>query len=385
MVALAKAPVVHLNARYVPDSARIWCIHGGKSKRVLQRFLDHGVVALDMPGVRMSEGVLADDNLLTKHILVSEAVQKHYNAVINTPRGQQPPPRPSVNPADYALPTAKPDLYRTTYKKRALNKFFAEIAIGDVIVTPSFSSYEPFLFGFVKSVPANFSTYVIPEYPNDPVPSFEVEWIDHKITKRDIPVPLAKLMERQEAVTEIQQAQFGATLYTAVLGAYWGDSVFGVDIDCPRYRGNNPLETVPVQELIAVLTAIYGVYRDEGAQGLSQKSYDDLIKNYYDEEFIASLQNEFHSPGFYRVVARARELGLVLLVTLPLASSTQLDQGILDQVQLVGATQEQQDEFDNLIKPMLHHLNPAVRQKIIEKASEAHQELGASTRSEIEL
>jgi hypothetical protein len=382
MAAVGKKSVLHLNSRYVSDDANIWCVHGGKSKRVLENFIAQNVIALDMPGVRIQENTFENDNVLNKRILISEAIQEYYKSLRKWRKGEPVPTRPSIKIDDYNTPTSRRDLYRLSYKKRSIERFFKQISVGDVVLTPSASSYEPFLFGFVKSDPNDFSTRTITEYPEDPVPALDVEWIDHAVSKRDIPSRVSRLMERRDAVSQIQQIE-GPGIYTAVLGSYRGDSLFGVDVRCPLYRGNNPLETVPVQEIIAALTAVYGVYQDEGSEGLKDKTYDDLIRNYYDEEFIQSLENEFHSPGYYRVLARSGVLGLLLLVAPPLATSTDLDPKELDKVELADATAKQKKIFEELIKPMLKHMNPETTSKIVEHAKRAQEDMRAGTNAKI--
>lgn len=371
---------IALNATYIPSSSKIWCVHGGKSRRVLERFLENGIIILDMPGLNLNENLLRADEDLYKSIMMSEAITSYYRSLKDLPSGRPFPSRPSLNFADYSMPSKQKDIYRAAYKRKAIHDFHMEIQKGDVILTPSFSTYDPFLFGIVEDDPYRFSSAFIPEYSSDKVPSLKVNWISHSITKRDLRKDLARLMERQQVVTGISSEKFGPSLFTAVLGSFYDDALFGVDILCPAYRGRNPLETISVQKLIAATTAIYNAYNEIGLEENYHKiDFDSLINTYYDEELVHSLESEFHSPGVYRSISKASAISMLILLAFALNSSSGNGLHDIDKVKLVGATAQQEDLLETLIKPMVKNMNTNTISKIDEVTKNSKSEIGANT------
>jgi len=369
--------LIEVNAKYINENTKVWCVHSGKSKKVLDKFIKDSVIALDIPGVQLNDLTLDDQDELSRNILMSEAIQKYYQEARKSP--EKMPVVPVRDPAKYEIPTNRKDAFRLTYKRNAILSFHRDISKGDLIITPSRTSYEPFLFGVVKESPLKFMSYTFPHYLDAPVPAMPVEWIEHKVTKRDLPAQLSKLLERNVPITSINTKKFGPSLFTAVFGAYFDGVSFGVDFHCPGYRGSNPLETVPVQELIAVLTAIFNVVETEGFEGLGDKTFNVLKDQYYEEEYIFSLENEFHSPGYYRAISKIGVLGLMLLLAIPLSGSTKFDADNLDKVLLVNASKKQKQDFERLIKPMLKHMNPSTKKELNKKVKEAKESLKAKT------
>ncbi|WP_420417892.1 hypothetical protein [Pacificispira sp.] len=380
---------IHLGLTDVSSDVRVFVVHAGKQKKRLKSFLDLDQIFLDLPGLRLSENVLDDADTLSRHILMSEAISDWRRSERNEGKSL---PAPSRTPSEYALPNKPKDLHRVGYKRTAVHRFFNEISKGDIVIVPGSTPYEPFWAGWVAHDADVSKTLTLGDFLGDPFPAREVKWISHNTTKRQLSDSLAKQLEKSHVVTEIDLNLFADEIFTNLFGTYVYKNRGGIDIHCPRYRGKNPLETVDVQELIAFFVANYEICHGQIASefdigSVSESGFRKIIQNYYDESAVLSLQQEFHSPGFYRIVSGSRELVYVLAFGIALTTSGCYDSQTVNTAEATASEADDAklttDEMRRLMGPMMKHISKSAIEEANQKGRNAQKELGVNTRTRV--
>jgi len=372
--------LLDLNVKIIDPDAKFWVVHAGKGKRRAAEFQEHSSLLLDMPGLRLSARALRDDALLDQHILMSEAIAKYHNSPADF--DQAPARRAS---AYQKAADAEP---RLRYSRLAIHRFFEEIQAGDYVLVPGTTQYDPFFVGKTSDAGNPRAGITLQRFPDDPLPSRRVAWEATTATKRDLSDGLARQFEKTHVVTALNIADFGPELFVNLFGSYVYGANSGVQIDCPGFRGKNPLETVSTQELIAFFVAAFELVDTNQAQALRDLSYEDIIRRYYNEDHILSLNQEFHSPGHYRVISRRTALALLLISGVGLATQGLLDAGAVENLEITNSKGElprrTDEELRGMIRGLVDHMSPAAKAKLNERGVEAKEEVGTKSSASVE-
>lgn len=373
---------IDLGIKFLPEEMNVYVVHSGKGRARLKAFGYLNKIFLDLPGLRLSENVFNDPELLVRHIRMSEAISDWRRQNRNS---EVPLPPPVRRPSHYPLPTSPNDKQRIGYKRSAIQSFYGEIEKGDLIIVPGITAYEPFLAGFVTQHANLRETITLDELLDDPFPSRSVEWFDHDVTKKSLSSTLSLEFEKRKVVNQIDLHEHGPEIFTALFGAYvHGDSA-GLDVFCPRYRGRNPLETVPVQELIAFFVAAHEMVENGQTDQLAELSFGEIISSYYGEDFVASLEHEFHSPGHFRVITRSKSLALVLSAGIALATAGCYDENSVKDISVTKSENQplSEEEILKTLAPVIQHISPKTRKEVEQKGHAAVDDVGARTSSKV--
>lgn len=376
------------NIARIPDDIKVHVVHAGKLKSRFEAVVKHEKIILDMPGVRLSKSVINDDQKLSRHILMSNAI-KTWKKEGGTKDKKILPPARQAN--KYEIPKDSSKIKSISYSKTAIQRFFA-IKKNDLVVVPTPRPYEPFLVGRIIDDPDPRKILTLDEYPSDPFPARSVEWIKNSTLKRNLSEKLSQKLEYTHVVNEIDLAKHSNEIFGNIFGTYTYKDGGGVSIYCPRYRGKNPLETISTQKTIAFIVALHQLSTGSDSEfdgDRQQLSYEQIIHNFYDEALVSDLQQEFHSPGFYRLKLTSSELVIALSVCIPLLTAGCFDEVSFTNASVVNSadtnSQLSDEELRDIIKPMIKHMSmsPKVQEKAKIEASDASDSVGMKTLSNV--
>lgn len=302
---------IDLNTYFAKSDLNVWVMHPGRGKRFFKDFLDRGIFFLDLPRADLTEELIGNRETLIKEIAKSEAIQKYHN----------------VGGIDY------PSLARDSFivldedKRKynsivsAVKRFVTEIKKGDLIIVPQTSQYKDMIIGIVED---NFDeakrTYV-KRYDKDYVLARKYKKINKSITKRHFSANVAEKLGNQNTIVKLQGYEREEVL-TLALGSYMTEASSKIDLYCPKYSGKNSLELHSTQVLINYFIAIYDAHQRGEFELIINKSVFDVARNYYEADFIESIEHEFHSPGFFRLKTKSAILAsfVAIMITLPALS-----------------------------------------------------------------
>ena len=386
------------NIKNIKDGTNVWVVHSGKNKKRFDIFANTNTVTLDMPGLVLSPDMDLLKEDIFSVILMSEAVNNWHkqNAkfIIEDLRWHkknsensdfedekpEPPAEPSRNPQVYPVPEKAKG--RMRYKRTAIKRFLFEIKEGDLVIVPAKTVYDSFLVGFVQSSENSIGSSFIKGFGEDRFPTREVKWLPHKVTKRGLSDGLSKLLEQRQAVTKVDLGIHAPELFSAIFGAYTYKGTAGFDIDCPNYRGRNPLETIPILELTAFYVALWHIIQDDPSQ-LSGLSFKDIIDGHYEEELVLSLGNEFHSPGYARTIFCSIPLLYFSLAGMAMALNGCAEVESLEISSGSASGNISDEEINKYLEPMIKHMTQNLKEAVNKKGKQAREELGASVVSEL--
>jgi hypothetical protein len=343
-----------LATKIIPKDQVIWAVFPGKSRRFLDQFVEQDAIFLDSPGIELRPQVLLDDDLLRKHLAMSEAI------------------------AEYRLgsSTSLPSRDATTYpvKRGAsfnaavgnVRNMFAKMKPGDLVIMGGKSIYQPVFAGEIVTPFDAASVLQTAAYPGEKIPYRSVRWLPVRTDRRFLSERLSHLLSNRKAVITVDRTEVADEIFKLA----YGDYVFGENsryiFPGPRYN-NIATSTVPGIELISYLMAAVNA-RTVGELGaFSEMEIRSAISNYFEQDVLYSFEIDFASPGEYIVHARKAALALVVAV---LVSATSGDISYAE-----AQTAKIVNSGDHANSPATAACNPI---KIEEEYREIMDSLGAS-------
>lgn len=352
-----------LNATTINDNIGVWAFHAGRNKRFFKTFMDNGMVFLDMPGVRLTSDLVRDEVSLRNKIAMSENISLHY-------RGKA---------AEGATLSRTPQDYRTEATKKKYNhmvssakRFVEEIKRGDLVLVPPRTQYDPVLFGIIQDNFNPRNTANITPYTDDPINLRRVRWLTTSVSKRDLPGDLAIRLENRNTIVSIDEELKDRAL-AAAFKNYITLTSSKIDVECPLYRGKNSLETLEVQKLINFFAAIYYMHENGTINEAQNLSLTEIARDYYEEGVIERIENEFHSPGFYRIVTKTCTLGLFIIAGIALASDSSFTPDIAETLNVINSQAGGDDNNADRIRGLIRSTVDSISNETIEEVNQAGQ------------
>jgi len=305
-----------LNAASISDSVQVWAFHPGKSKRYYKFFAEHRRIFLDLPGADLTPSLLRNEESLRRTIAMSDKIHDHYSRRLQTEE-------PSRNPSDYDPGRNQNYGHVVTGVKR----FVSEIKKDDLVLVAPRTQYDPILFGVIEGDYNPLDKVLVDPFVIDRFNTRRVRWLPTRISKRDLPANLAMRLENRHTIVEVT-AKDKVDALAAAYKTYSTPTTSKVDIECPNYQGISFLETVDVQELASFFAAIYYMHENNIIGEAANKSFREIATAYFEGDLIAHIENEFHSPGHYRIKAKTAAMALFISAGLTLCAAGEFNQSV---------------------------------------------------------
>lgn|GEM_PF-2607743 len=323
---------VKLGVEVITEAKKIWLVHAGHQRRLLDDFEENRRIFLELPGIGLTEKILNDDQSLRQRIRYAEALRSAGGLT----SGQS---TIRIGDFDGAADRAISQAVRT------VRHMFRDMQVGDLIVVPTGGAYSPVRFGEITSDFSPDDRIRIDLYSFADVPARRVKWLERDRLKKDMPTDLVDLLEKPPAVSQIHRSDRTEKFFGYAYESYIMKGEGWSLISAPGYDGNDPQAIIAPHQLIAFCVALY--WATEQKADLSGLSFDQIIERFYTVNDIEDFGVSFASPGLLGFKTRNPKLAMfvtgmvaILGAGLVAASATAPDvklstagQGIVPEVQ----------------------------------------------------
>ena len=359
--------------KYYWSTDKLWSYSDGE--KYFKYFEENSIIFLDLPGARLTQDLVNRKEDLAKVLAMSSAVHEYFRTEIGDP--------PSRNSNDYVVDPRDKHINHVISSSR---RFVKEIKRGDIVVVSPRRQYDKILFGVVVDDFDPRSTVIINPYIQDPFNTRKVEWISSNASKRDLSDDLAMRLENRNTIVDLG-GEYKNEVLAAAYKNYVTSSVSKIDVDCPRYQGKSPLETLEVQEMISFFSALYYAQINSSLDLLRNKSFSDIARNYYESDLISNIENDFHSPGKYVVHATTVTLGIFLSACIAMAAVGRFDNDTANTLNVIntqaGGSEEINAETLNMIQSTVNSISQETLHQCNAAGLIATENLGVKTSCKI--
>lgn len=362
-----------LCTKHISDEHQIWAIHAGKNKKYYGVFHEESMVFLDYPAINLTLEALKDANKIKRHLKMSFAFRKYFRTKDDTKENP-----PSRNPNSYSIDSDK-DKDLNSHLGNVKN-LFVRAKAGDLIIVSGFGQYKSILFGEITKPFDPKDTIMLKGHEYGTVPYRKVKWLRNQPEKRELPQILAKKLENPHAITLIDRDRTNQRFYDFAYDSYVLGESSKIEIYGPDYKGHSPLETHSSNELIAYFIAAYAAIKQGKGNVLHTLSIDDTIAKFYDPNLIENFEQEFHSPGKFRLLARAATLSTFISVCIAWATDTSAQETNLDAIKIVNSKESSDDPITKKTNEDFHYLmkclGSAKQKELKAKGAKAEKDVG---------
>ena len=290
-----------LATKIVTPDQEVWSVFPGIGRKFYGQFVTEGVIFLDAPGLRLTEGILEDDNSLRQNVAMSHAWIKYYYS--------SDAALPSTNPADYDV-VKNPSFNAAVGNIRSV---FLHMKVGDLVLVGGHSLYDPILIGEIVSPfdARNVTRYE--RYGNERIPTRKVNWLRTDIERRVLTQSLSKLLSNRRAVVKVDKPSFGVEVFRLAYGDYVSGAEARYIFKGPKYR-NIATSAVPGIDLISYFCAAYNAFEEGELDAFAKLEIKQAIDNYFEQDVLYSFEIDFASPGEYVLYAKRAALPLLVAV-----------------------------------------------------------------------
>ena len=343
------------NIRLFKSDVSVWLVYAGRGRRFFDLFRQSGSVFLSLPGFEANDGVFDSDELIRKHLAMSDAIGRYASGATNTP----PSRRPSAY-NQYPYQTGSTEAKSFAAELGNIYRMFVNAKPGDLVLSPTVGHFDPYLIGEITHSWRKADDLQVSVLQGETVPTRKVRWLNTALARRDFPPRVSRRLQNQHAITRVDDSLYEDIFERVYPSFVWGDrsklDVFGND-----YTGTDPLQPYASALLVKYVVASAFAFKKgefDQFQGLEPRA---AINAYYDQSLIEEFGQNFNSPGKFSIVAAIGSLAILASAGLYVAtadSSQNFNQTKTDAVQTVGSAMtgtgkaEHSAELDDYVNSM---------------------------------
>jgi hypothetical protein len=341
--------------RLIRNDVSVWLIYAGTGRRFFELFRDTRSVFLSLPGFDANDRVFESEELIRRHLHMSDAIGRYVRGATNTPPSRRPS---AYNP--YPYQTGSTEAKSFAAELGNVIRLFVDAKAGDLVMSPPYGHFDPFLIGEITHPWRKTDDTPIALLQGEIVPARKVRWLNTALARRDFPARVSRRLQNKHAITKLDP-EYYEEIFSRVYPSYvWGEhsklDVFGDD-----YRGKDPLQPYAAARLIKYVVAsvfAYSIGEIESFQGMDLQQ---AIDHYYDEALVEEFAQNFNSPGRFSIIAALGSLsilasaGLMVATADPAQNFDQTKQEATDTVKnaMAGAGKAPREaELDDYINSM---------------------------------
>jgi hypothetical protein len=301
--------------RLVRDDVAIWLIYAGRGRRFYEIFQQSKSVFLNLPGFNATERVFESDELIRRHLKMSDEIFRYVSGARNSPPSRR---AANYNPYPYASGTAEAKSFAAELGN--IERLFVEAKPGDIVMSPPFGHFDPYLIGEIRRTWTKDDDLEIEMLQGEAVPTRKVRWLNVALARRDFPARVSRRLQNQHAITRVDPIFYKDILDLVYPSYIWGErsklDVFGDD-----YKGTDPLQPYASALLVKYVIASVFAFKKDEFDNFQKLSPHDAIEQFYDESLVEEFGQNFNSPGKFSVVAAIGSLSLLASAALIVATS----------------------------------------------------------------
>jgi len=341
--------------RLVRADVSIWLVYAGRQRRYWENFRQSNCVFLQLPGFNASEAVFQSDEQLRRHLAMSDQIFRWVVGARNSPPSRN---AASYNPYPYQTGTSEAKGFAAELGN--VERMFIDARPGDLVLSPSFGHFDPYLIGEITKNWSPEDNLEIPSLENEVVPTRKVRWLNTALARRDFPPRISRRLQNQLAITKLDSEFYEEILQLVYPSFVWGGRS-KLDIYGDDYSGTDPLQPYAPALLIKYVLASVFAYESGQFVQFQSLSPHKAIDQFYRKELIEHFGQNFNSPGKYSVVAALGSMSILATAGMLVATSdpstnfgqvqTEVKGRVKDSMQGAGKA-EMSDNLDGYVDSM---------------------------------
>lgn len=371
---LDMAITLDLNTMVIPDSKKIWIVHTGRNHNHYNTFKDENCIFLELPDLKLTEDILADDSALRQRI--------RYSHMIRAMKGPVRQDGSEIKLNDFnGKPGSDVSVQLRTVKHLALR-----IQDGDLIIVPGKGLRSQVLLGEADGSFFPQKTIRPAGMLYAEVPVRKVRWTSTDRSKLDLPAELIAFFEKPPAIAEVPRSFTTEKFFDFAYESYLKSAYSSGSILAPKYDGHDFKSFVVPAELIILAVSIYCAYAS--GEKISGLQTHEIILKYYKNDALADARTKFASPGRYNFTDKDRRLAMFIMAFTALAMSGELTACKNDPNSVTTINSKANDDpttskIDEIIKLSCKDAGEDVLEKAQNQAKDSHQKLNLKTPAKV--
>jgi len=301
--------------RLIREDVAIWLVYAGRGRRYFDTFQTSGSIFLNLPGYEANERVFASTELMRRHLAMSDEI---FQWVIGS--RNDPPSRNAASYSPYPHKSGTTDAKSFSAEIGNIQRMFVEAKVGDLILSPPYGHFEPFLIGEITHRWRKEDDLELPSLNNEKVPVRKVRWLNSALARRDFPPRVSRRMQNQLAISKLDERYYEEVLRLVYPSFVWGEQS-KIDIFGENYAGTDPLQPYAPALLIKYVLASVFAFEQDSFDKFQSLEPLDAIDQFYREDLIEHFGQTFNSPGRYSVIAALSSLAVLSAAGMVVATS----------------------------------------------------------------
>lgn len=301
--------------RLIKSDVSIWLVYAGRGRRFFDLFRQSGSVFLSLPGFDANDNVFKSDELIRRHLAMSDSVGRYTSGATSTPPNRRPS---AYNP--YPYQTGSTEAKSFAAELGNIYRMFVDAKPGDLVLSPTVGHFDPYLIGEITHDWRKGDDLEVPLLQGEVVPARKVRWLNTALARRDFSPRVSRRLQNQHAITRLDDDLYEDIFELVYPSFVWGDRS-KLDVFGNGYTGTDPLQPYASALLVKYVVASVFAYKKgefDKFQGLDPRA---AIDAYYDQSLVEEFGQNFNSPGKFSIVAAIGSLSILASAGLYVATA----------------------------------------------------------------
>lgn len=301
--------------KLIRDDVSVWLIYAGAKRRYFNTFRETGKIFLQLPGFNASEAVFQSDELIRRHLAMSDQILRYVRGTRPSPPGRN---ASAYSPHPYASNTTEANSFNAELGN--ISRLFKDAKVGDLVLSPAEGHFAPLMIGEIRHAWRKADDLELSNLSNEVVPTRSVQWLDTALARRDFSARVSRRLQNKHAITLVDD-RFYEDIFRSVYPSYVWKNTSKVDIFGDKYASKDPLQPYQAAFLIKYVIASALAYEGGEFADFQSLSQEAAIQKYYNLDAIDDFTQNFNSPGKFSLIAKVAAISILVSAGLAVATA----------------------------------------------------------------
>jgi hypothetical protein len=297
------------------DDVKIWLVYAGYKRRFFEDFAQSNRVFLNLPGFDAAAGVFQSDELMRRHLAMSDAVSAYVRGAIPAVPSRLPT---SYNPYPHIPGTAEARSFSAELGN--ITRLFVDAQVGDLVMSPPTGHFDPFLIGEIATAWSKNDDLEVPKLLGEIVPTRRIKWSNVVLNRQDFPTRTSKRLQNRHAITLLDD-EYYSDIFDLVYPTYSWQDRSKLDLFGDEYLGKDPMQPYQSALLLKYILSSVFAFEKDAMNDFQSLSINAAIEKYYDESLVEDIYQNFNSPGKFSVIAKSTMLAALATAGILMATA----------------------------------------------------------------
>lgn len=312
--------------KIVQPDVSIWLVYAGYRRRHFEQFRRTNRIFLDLPGFGANSTTFENDDEIGRRLAMSRTLRKW---LLNQEGARPSNQFTSYQPETY--PSGSTEARGLAAEIGNVFRMFVQAKPGDIVISPPIGHYNRMLVGEIVGDFNPDHSVDVSYWDNEAVPARRVRWLSTNITRRSFSSSLARSLQNQHAISQIDEGFTEEVLRLTYPNFSWGDKS-KIDVFGTNYTGEDPTQLNSTSILLKYCAAaVIAIERDE-IENFRSLGFSKAIEDYYDRSDIDHFRVNFNSPGRFEALFNLRPGSTLMSALLAFAKNDHGERNDPDQL-----------------------------------------------------